>query len=188
MYPAAFLIHNATLNSRRQNFTLGYDAGTAAFTPGKILTGATSHATAIIVSTGATASGTLTLHTITGTFTDNEAISDDGTVPGAALVNGTIAEAFDQYGQTVYTDITTTTACRFSPQGTQIKGSPLQVTTVDRVVFPPTVSVVMGDTLVAAETGFTGTFNISKKPKPTYEAAMKVVSHWTCELAKAGAS
>ena len=95
VYPTVFLIHSATLNSRRQNFTLGYDTGTAVFHAGATLTGATSHATAIIVSTGSIASGSLQVHTITGTFLNDEAISDNGTVPGAAVVNGVIAEAFN---------------------------------------------------------------------------------------------
>lgn len=81
VYPAVFLIHSATLNSRRQNFTFGYDAGTAVFTAGKTLTGATSHATAIIVSTGSITSGSLQLHSIVGTFLDDEPITDNGTVP-----------------------------------------------------------------------------------------------------------
>jgi hypothetical protein len=198
-YPDALLIHSATLTSRRQNFILGYDTGTAAFTVGKTLTGATSHATATIIGIPGTAitdsdgaaiytvpANTLLLHSITGTFQDNEVLVDNGTVPGAALVDGAVSEAFDIFGQLIYTDINVTTACRFSPQGTQIKGSPLQVTTVDMVVFPGTVSVEMGDKVTAAQTGFTGDYTISKKPKPTYEAAMPVVSHWTCELAKAG--
>jgi len=193
-YPAAFLIHSATLNSRPQDYILAYDTLTAAFHVGATLTGATSHATAIIAGIPGTVispdytvpAATLLLHTITGTFQDDEAIADNGTVPGAAKVNGVISEAFDNNGQTMYTTISTTTACRFSPQGTQIKGSPLQVTTVDTVVFPGTVSVDMGDQVVAAEEGFTGTYNISKKPRPTYEAAQKIVSHWTCDIAKGG--
>lgn len=68
---------------------LGFDAQTAAFTVGETLTGGTSGATAEVLSitkTSATA-GVLKLGTITGTFQDNEAITDG--VTGAATVNGT---------------------------------------------------------------------------------------------------
>lgn len=188
VYPTVFLIHSATLNSRRQNFTLGYDAGTAAFTAGKTLTGATSHATAIIVSTGNIASGSLSLHTITGTFLNDEAISDNGTVPGAAVVNGVIAEAFNPAtGELMYTDINVVTACRFTPGSTAVRDGQVIVLSPS-VVLPPTIiTPVMGDTLVVTETGFTGTFTLSTVPKPIYEAAQKVISHWMCDIAKAGA-
>jgi hypothetical protein len=74
---------------------LQFDAQTANFTLGKILTGATSGATAIIleqVDGGAT--GTLTLGNIDGTFEDNEPIADNNTVPGSATANGVVAWAY----------------------------------------------------------------------------------------------
>jgi hypothetical protein len=188
--PSVFLIHSATLHQQQQNFTLGYDAGTAAFTAGKTLTGATSHATAIIVSTGAVASGTLTLHTITGTFQNDEAISDNGTVPGAAVVNGTIAEAFDAYGNLSYTDVTATVACRFvGPQESFRSGArniPYIVST-PRVLLPAGTAVAEGDTLTSTILGFAGTFRVNSV-KQTYEAAQATVSHITCEIAAAGAT
>ena len=69
--------------------TLDYDAQTANFTAGLILTGGTSLATAIIViddDSGAT--GTLTIRSITGTFQTNETITDSST--GSATSNGTV--------------------------------------------------------------------------------------------------
>ncbi len=68
---------------------LGYDAQTGAFTVGQTVTGGTSGATAEILAiapTSATA-GTLKLGTITGTFQDNEALTDP--ITGAATANGT---------------------------------------------------------------------------------------------------
>jgi hypothetical protein len=62
--PSVFLIHSGTVNHKAQNFTLAYDGGTAAFTAGKTLTGATSHATAVIVPTATGARATLTLPTV----------------------------------------------------------------------------------------------------------------------------
>lgn len=70
--------------------TLRYDGQTTNFTAGKTIRGATSGATAIIVSdSDSGTTGTLSLAQISGIFVDNEAISEtDGA--GAALVNGTL--------------------------------------------------------------------------------------------------
>lgn len=68
---------------------LGFDAETAAFTVGSTLTGGTSGATATILGitkTSATA-GTLRLGAITGTFQNDETITDAAT--GSATANGT---------------------------------------------------------------------------------------------------
>jgi hypothetical protein len=71
--------------------SLDYDAETAAFTKGATLTGGTSGATAAIVKiidNGTT--GTLWLDSITGTFQDNETITDDNGTPGSATADGTV--------------------------------------------------------------------------------------------------
>ena len=71
--------------------TLAYDAQTANYTVGLVLTGATSGASARIVadSDGGT-TGTLTLRDIVGAFVDNETITDTG--GGSALANGALVE------------------------------------------------------------------------------------------------
>jgi hypothetical protein len=190
VYPSVFLIHSATLNSKRQNFTLGYDTGTAAFTAGKTLTGSTSHATAVIVSTGSIASGSLQLHSIVGTFLDDEPITDNGTVPGSAKVNGTLAEAFDINGELAYTTLSSTVACRFSsPQESMRTGnrSTLYIVSTPSVVFAAGTDVTEHDTLTSTEEGFKGTFTINSVSQ-IYEAAVKTVSHIMCEIAAAGAT
>lgn len=178
--------HTATLRGKRQNFTLAYDAGTAVFTAGKTLTGATSHATAIIVSTGSAASGTLTLHSITGTFLNDEAISDNGTVPGAAVVNGVIAEAFDANEQLVFTDIDSTIACRFYSQkdAVQQSGQTLYIVTTQRVMIPATSTPANGDQIISTASGYAGTYKLGNvEPAPSMTGTPH---HWTCDLAKAG--
>jgi len=72
---------------------LGFDAETAAFAVGETLTGGTSGATAEIIGikkTSATA-GALKLGAITGTFQDDETITDSAT--GSATVDGTSSTA-----------------------------------------------------------------------------------------------
>lgn len=75
--------------------TLDYDAQTANFTIGQTLTGGTSSATGLIVNdTDAGATGTLELADITGTFQDDEPITD--ALTGAAVANGVTARAVGQ--------------------------------------------------------------------------------------------
>ena len=189
-FPAVFLIHSATLNGKRQNFTLGYDAGTAVFHAGATLTGATSHATAIIVSTGSIASGSLQVHSVVGTFQDNETITDNGTAPGAATVNGVISEARDINEELVYTTLSSTVACRFnSPQESMRIGnrSAPYIVSTPSVVLPSGTDVSEHDTLTSTEEGFKGTFTINSVSQ-IYEAAVKTVSHIMCEIAAAGAT
>ncbi len=66
--------------------TVAYDGGTVVFVVGLVVTGAVSFATGVIISTGAEASGNLVLENTSGTFEDDEVITDSGT--GAAVVNG----------------------------------------------------------------------------------------------------
>lgn len=90
--------------------TLAYDAQTGNFTLGLTITGGTSGATAVIVKdTDSGTTGTLTLKTISGTFSDNEIITDTST--GSATVNGTLTSVqfydlpFD-YDELISTNIT----------------------------------------------------------------------------------
>ena len=72
---------------------LSYDARTVAFTVDATLTGGTSGATGVISSITVdsdTSTGTLTLGSITGTFQDNEIITDDDGTIGSATVRGAL--------------------------------------------------------------------------------------------------
>ena len=74
----------------RPGSTLAYDAQSANFTLGLVLTGATSGATArIIADSDSGATGTLTIKDITGVYLDNEIITDSST--GSATANGTLS-------------------------------------------------------------------------------------------------
>jgi hypothetical protein len=184
--PAKAIPHTATLRGKRQNFTLAYDAGTAAFTAGKTLTGATSHATAVIVSTGSIASGSLQVHSITGTFVNDEPISDNGTVPGAAVVNGVISEYFDSNEQLVFTDIDSTIACRFYSQkdAVQESGQTMYIVTTQRVMIPATSTPTNGDQIITTASGYAGTYKLGNvEPAPSMAGSPH---HWTCDIAKAG--
>lgn len=86
--PANFLNVGADLQEKC-GVKLLYDEGTAAFNLGQILEGADSGATGTIIQVGeSVAEGTLHLNHVSGTFQNNEIITDDGVVPGAAVVDG----------------------------------------------------------------------------------------------------
>lgn len=69
---------------------LDYDAQTGNFTPGLVLTGGTSGATAVIVTdVDAGTTGTLVIRKIVGTFQNDETITDSST--GSATSNGVIS-------------------------------------------------------------------------------------------------
>lgn len=75
--------------ARRPGSTLDYDAQTANFTAGEVVTGGTSGATAVIQNDSDSGStGTLTLIDIDGEFQNNETITDP--LGGSATVNGTL--------------------------------------------------------------------------------------------------
>lgn len=88
-YGDYFFTCNEVEKIHRISQTLAYDAQTGNFTVGDIVTGGTSGATAVILEdSDGGATGTLTLGNISGTFQNDEAITDpDG---GAAVVNGTL--------------------------------------------------------------------------------------------------
>jgi len=181
------MFHTATFRDRRQNFALAYDGGTAVFTVGKTLTGATSHATAVIVSTGAAASGTLILHTVTGTFLNDEAITDNNGTPGAAVVNGSIAEAFDSNNEVMYTNVDTTVPCKFYNQKivSKTSGQTPYFTSSPRIMLPASVTPSTGDQVISSNVGFIGTWIIGT-PDPKAGPG-GILHHWECDIAKAGA-
>ena len=90
-------VTNGTEPIGRVSRTLGYDAQSANFTAGAKLTGGTSGATGIILEDDDSGtSGTLTLGNITGTFEDNETITDDNSSPGSATSDGTLAWTYTE--------------------------------------------------------------------------------------------
>lgn len=82
-------LYHISMGFKRPAATLAYDAQTANFTAGLVVTGSTSGATArIVADVDGGASGTLSLRDVSGIFRDNELITDTG--GGSATVNGTL--------------------------------------------------------------------------------------------------
>ncbi len=84
-----YYVQHIAIAAHLPGYTLAYQAQTAAFTTGDILTGATSGAKArMTANANAGATGTFTLRSITGTFANGEIIT--GATGGSASVNGLI--------------------------------------------------------------------------------------------------
>jgi len=179
--------HTATARRLVLNYNLAYDNGTAVFTPGATLTGMTSHATATIVSTGSAASGTLVIHSISGVFQNNEGLSDDGTIHGAATADGTVSITLDTYGQQSKTAVTFSIICRFfaTVLGGMVSNPVTGEVTYEQesiqVMLPPTVVLEVGDTLTSTDPGYATTFTIHEV-KPAY--ALGTLHQYTARLSR----
>jgi hypothetical protein len=87
------LPHRVTILTRSPKQRLAFNAGTAAFTVGEVVTGTTSRAAGTVLvldlASGSwaagTAAGTLTLYSVTGTFAEDESLSS---TIGAATAGG----------------------------------------------------------------------------------------------------
>jgi len=173
--------HTATVGRLVQTFSLKYKSGTAVFTAGKTLTSLTGSAT--ILSTGSTASGTLVIFNITGSFTDGQALADNGTIPGAALADGTTSQVLDSYGQPSKTTVNSTITCRFFNTTATTPGSGVVLYNVDNlyVMYPSGTTLLDGDTLTSTDTGYASTFTVSEI-KPAY--MMATLHHYTARLTR----
>ena len=173
--------HSATARRLVQTYNLKYKSGTAVFTAGKTLTGATGSAT--ILSTGSAASGTLVIYNITGTFTDGQALADDGTIPGSAVADGTTSQTLDSYGQLSTTPVNSSISCRFfnTIVSNPVSGKVTYSEDDLHVMYPPGTDLLLGDTLTGTDTGYAFTFTVSEV-KPAYTLA--TLHHYTAKLTR----
>lgn len=181
--------HSCTITRSTVDKRLNFDAGSAVFTVAKTLTGVTSHATGTIKtvtkSTGdwavGTAAGYLILSNVTGVFANNEVIGDNGTVPGAALADGTAADNGDDYGVRSAVTSTTTVKCRFvNPKGGMKKlESGEHIYNLPAVVLPSGTTIDEGDILTGVTSGFTRAFRVMHVRTVQADEG---ISHIRCDL------
>lgn len=177
-----------TITRRVQKQKISYDGGTAAFTVGKTVTGATSHAHGLIDKiTGSTASGILVLTSVAGVFQNDEILTDSNTVPGAAVANGVLSNYVNAYNQPEYDPIWATSAsnvvCSFySP----VDPGPSLTTAGESAVFSPKVMFFSTVTIaknvyrvVSTVTGFVGTFDVIRVIPRKGPVS---VGHYECDL------
>jgi hypothetical protein len=176
--------HIATARRLILTYDLKYDGGSAVFTAGATLSGVTSHATATILSTGSAASGTLVIYNITGTFQNNEVLADNGTIPGAAVADGTVSITLDSYGQQSKTPVTSSISCRFfnTIASNPVTGEVTYGQDDLRVMYPPGTDLLLGDTLTGTDTGYAFTYTVSEV-KSAY--ALETLHHYTAKLVRA---
>lgn len=94
------LAHTCNILKREKKQKLNFDTGTGTFTKGLTVSGATSKATAVIDKVSGTATGYLVLKNITGTFQNDEILTDTGS--GAAVANGVCTDWQNSYGEYEY--------------------------------------------------------------------------------------
>ena len=162
---ATSLIHTCTIQKRHRKQKLLYDGGSGAFTVGLTVTGTTSHATGIIDrKSGTVATGYLILKTMSGTFQNNEAITDTAT--GAAVADGANADYFNDSREPewYWVNDQTLVPCKFYfPRS----GYVIVHDTGERIDEPlkmflnPSATIdATNYRIVSTETDFTGTFII----------------------------
>lgn len=181
-------IHTCTIQAQKDKQRLDYDTGTVIFVAGRIVTGATSNAYGTIHKvTGTAASGYLVLTDVSGTFQNNEAITDTGT--GSALANGANYDYVSGFSDDKYywgTD-QTGVECRFVYDKPKMRyhepGGPV----VDEALtcqLPDTVTIAPETyRIVSTVSGYTGTFDVVQvRTRPTangvnqYTAYLEVAS------------
>jgi len=169
---------------------LNFDAGTTAFTVGATVTGGSSEATGTVktvtVSTGSwaenDAAGYLILSSVSGTFENDEALTDDGDPAGAATANGANSDYVNSYGKKTQTVSSTATTCRFYNK----KAVPGDLEygwsgSFPAVILPAGTTLFEGQHVSSTETGFTHTFEI-QWPPVYYHDGEGTVHHITCGL------
>ena len=116
--------------------TLNYDAQSGNFTAGLIVTGTTSGAKALILSDAdAGATGTLTLANISGTFQNNEALTDTST--GAATADGTVAFTYTEITAAPKAKHITVVDTRLIAGNLESDSTAIQYSAVDDGTNPP---------------------------------------------------
>lgn len=133
------------------NARIDYDGQTVNFNPGAKVLGGTSAAYGYIENmSDAGATGTLVLSGVIGTFANDEAITDDGDTPGAAVVNGSTDAAYTcEYSKTI--DSTSTTNWPIGEDYYAVVSFVISSTTYTETVFFDVVRHPFYEPIVTAE-------------------------------------
>ena len=155
--------HTATARRSVQLYNITYGTGTAVFTAGATVTGGTSHATATVVTPGSAASGTLVIHSISGTFQSGETLDDDGIIPGHAHSTSLATIALDSYGVPSTTTVVSSLTGRFfrTAMTNPVTGAVTYSQDDLSFMYPPGTELAPGDTITGVATGYAYTYVIS---------------------------
>jgi hypothetical protein len=181
------LIHTAIISGpgtvdQRVSFTLG----STVFTVGKTVTGGSSGASGASLSVTklagewslGTAAGYLVLTNVTGTFRNNEVLSDNGSPAGVAIASGYQQDNLDDYRVVTVTSTPgTTVRCRFKPVSVS-----LETSSGERHISNPTITVLPA---VSVRVGYlvsvSGEMFRVTAVRPSYDSIG--IHHQVCELA-----
>lgn len=163
--------HTCQVISTTQDQKLNFTLGTAVFTVGSVLTGATSEATgtikSITLSSGSwsagNAAGYLILSNVSGTFA-SESIRDAGT--GRATSSGTTTPYTNGVGTPYTTSTSTAYSCKFANARQSFGSLPAfdsgKYVLAETLVFLPADAVVTeGDYITSTEAGYNHTYEVT---------------------------
>lgn len=107
----------------------------------------------------------------------------EGPIPGHAVVNGTVSETLDAYGQPSKTSITSSIPCRFFNTVVLDPMSGKVVYSEDNlgVMYGPETNLLLGDTLTSTDAGYAFTFTASGVKPST---ALGILHHYTANLTR----
>lgn len=135
-YGDYYFVCNGKDKIHRVSQTIGYDAQTANFTAGEVITGGTSGATATVLEdSDSGTSGTLTLGNIQGTFVDDEAVT--GSEGGAADIDGTLSYAITEVSASPVCSVLTVVGNRLVAGNLGSDNTAVQYSEVDDGSNPP---------------------------------------------------
>ena len=179
--PPVFLIHTATIQKRHRMQKLTYTGATGTPAVAQTVTGGTSHKTAVISALG---SGYLVVKTVSGTFTNGEAI----TTSTLSATLGTQTDYVNQSGEYQYywSNDQTGVTCRFSyttaGKGETIHESGQLLDQPLKCLLLPTVTIDPLDyRVVTTDAGFAGTYDIASLYPVTGVTAL---NHYSAVLRK----
>lgn len=170
--PTALLIHPVSIARTYTDYVVPFTNGSAVFTVGETLTGASSDATGVIKSVSVTsgswaegdAAGQVIVYAYSSTpYTPAETITDTGDTPGSAIVSATPYEHVS-LGDRQETSVSTTVSARFGEDtGTTQEGEPGSIVSSTTILMLPAgTDIDEDDTLVSTNTGYVGTYRVGK--------------------------
>lgn len=164
------MLHTCQVISTSQDLKLNFTSGTAVFTVGSVLTGATSEARgtikSITLSSGSWSSGNaagyLILSNASGVF-GSETIRDGRTIPGTATSSGPAIPQTNGVGTPTTTTISTTYSCRFSNASGGVPNyiSGTNVLASDIVFLPANAVVKEGDIITSSNQGHVFSYTVT---------------------------
>jgi hypothetical protein len=196
------LIHRCNILTKVQDRKLKYKSGTVIFQAGETVTSYETDASGnavldasgnmvpdasgnVKVVSGTAATGYLQINTVSGTFKDKQILQ--GSISGAAKADGADTAFVDSSGHPGYTEISTTSKCRFFKNSNSVRSGVIIVNDSQYFKVPLSVMLPANTTIdedcriSTTTTGWSGTYTI-EDINPIYGA--RVIHHYNVDLVR----